>query len=79
MTTTTGGSAPSYSGGPAQNATEHADSTVRELVVALSALEDRYRCASAGERTDIARQLRAVVLELRRRRSEMRAPSRTQT
>lgn len=54
----------------------HTRCTVRELVIALAALEDRLRAAAPTERAEVARELRAVVAELRRRRGYMRAVSR---
>ena len=50
--------------------------SVRELVMALAALEDQLRGAAPLERADVARELRCVVRELRVRRDQMRALSR---
>jgi hypothetical protein len=50
--------------------------SVRELVMALAALEDELRGAAPLERANVARELRCVVRELRLRRDQMRALSR---
>lgn len=75
MTATTSGSAASPPGDAAPPRSDPATWTVRELVMALSDLEDRHRSAPEGERGDIRRELRTVVLELRRRRHAIRALS----
>lgn len=63
----------------ARTAERLASSSVRELVIALAELEDQLRGAAANERAVLARELAAVVHELRRRRQQMRALSRQRT